>query len=181
MKIIKQGTVKVFKAFTVNRFDEDDGTVEIQISPGIYKYRVLDINGWKPRQILVRPEGNEQWVDVCDNCADLEALLDVEFYLDSFKSDADKKSKYVIVSTWVGEEGQAEAFRTDFGGYKDAVRGCFLLWYRSMQEASSDLTFDPDNTLFDKESGCGSVCWSDNLKRDFEVIEVEELDLQYFW
>ena len=70
-KIIKAGNVEVKKPFTVKQFDEDDGWVEIKITPNTYEYRVLNVNGWKPRQLKVL----DDWVDVMGDCEELEELL----------------------------------------------------------------------------------------------------------
>ena len=68
------GKVDVKKSFTVSEFDEDDGWFDFEVFPGTYEYRVLDINGWKPRQLKI----DDVWVDVNDNCKELEDLLGVE-------------------------------------------------------------------------------------------------------
>lgn len=68
------GKVDVKKSFTVSEFDEDDGWFDFEVFPGTYEYRVLDINGWKPRQLKI----DDVWVDVNDNCKELEDLLGIE-------------------------------------------------------------------------------------------------------
>ena len=61
---IKSGTVDIHDTFTLDEFDEDDGWFEFEVYPGTYEYRVLDVNGWKPRQIKIDGE----WIDVNDKC-----------------------------------------------------------------------------------------------------------------
>ena len=160
MEFIKTGVVEVKNAFMIKEFDEDFGWVTITIAPGKYVYRVIDVRGWKPRQIFF----NQEWLDVCDGCAELEAILE--------KADELKGSRYDIVSTWVGEEGQTEVYDGGFD-LADAIIKGRTLWERSRQEAVKDLTFDPDNTWYDSETGTGTVSWADGLKRDFEVVEVK--------
>jgi len=69
--IVASGNVKVELPFKVESFSEDDGPFTILIKPGKYDYRILDVNGFKPRQLNVDGE----WIDVCGQCADLEAKL----------------------------------------------------------------------------------------------------------
>jgi len=71
--VVRSGEVDVKRPFSVEHFDDDDGFVVTHIDPGVYEYRVLDVNGWKPRQLKVAGE----WVDVMDMCRDLEDLLAV--------------------------------------------------------------------------------------------------------
>lgn len=46
----------------VEWFDEDDGWVTMNITPGWHKIRILDVKGWHPHQI----EQNGKWYDVID-------------------------------------------------------------------------------------------------------------------
>jgi len=71
IRAFDKGTVEVKKTFTVKEFDEDDGWNTIKIKPGIYKYRVLNVRGWKPRQLFI----DNEWIDIADNCEELEGML----------------------------------------------------------------------------------------------------------
>jgi len=53
-KVIYTGTAILTKDISIEVFDEDDGFVDVKIPSGEYEYRVLDINGWKPAQILLK-------------------------------------------------------------------------------------------------------------------------------
>lgn len=68
---IKSGTVDVKTPFKTDYFDEDDGKVVVNVKPGTYEYRVLNINGWKPRQLKI----NGEWIDVMGLCKELEDEL----------------------------------------------------------------------------------------------------------
>ena len=69
--VIKSGTVTVKKPFQIQWFDEDDGWVKFTVKPDDYEYRVLNVRGWKPRQLKLDGE----WQDVADTCKELEQLL----------------------------------------------------------------------------------------------------------
>lgn len=69
--VIKSGTVTVKKPFQIQWFDEDDGWVKFTVKPDDYEYRVLNVRGWKPRQLKIDGE----WQDVADTCKELEQLL----------------------------------------------------------------------------------------------------------
>ena len=69
--IISQGKVDVKQPFTVKEFSEDDGWFIITVKPGTYEYRVMDVRGWKPRQIMYQGS----WLDVGGECEELEELL----------------------------------------------------------------------------------------------------------
>ena len=69
--VIAKGIVQVKKPFSVKEFDEDNGWYDIQIVANYYHYRVIEANGWKPRQLLIKGD----WIDVADECKELEALL----------------------------------------------------------------------------------------------------------
>lgn len=68
---IMSGSITLQRTYNIEEFDEDDGFVIRVIIPGTYKYRVLNINGWKPRQLLI----NDSWVDVCDAVEELERMI----------------------------------------------------------------------------------------------------------
>lgn len=70
-KVVSSGEVTVKKPFVIKFFNEDDGWVEKTIKPGTYKFRVLNVRGWKPRQLFIDGE----WFDVMDECPELEELL----------------------------------------------------------------------------------------------------------
>ena len=70
--IIDAGEVDVKTPFVTSLFDEDDGWLDITVPRGRYKWRMLDVNGWKPRQILI----GDKWIDVCGGCEELEEMLD---------------------------------------------------------------------------------------------------------
>ena len=72
--VIKSGTVQLKKPLVIEFFDEDDGMLRKRILPGKYDYRVLNVRGWKPRQLKVKGE----WFDVQGSCPELEEILSAE-------------------------------------------------------------------------------------------------------
>ncbi len=70
-KVIRKGIVHVKELFQLEEFDEDSGMVKRIIPANYYHYRVLEANGWKPRQLLIKGD----WVDVAGGCKELEELL----------------------------------------------------------------------------------------------------------
>ena len=69
--IIASGEVTVDHPFKTEYLDSDDFMVIKDIKPGTYEYRVLNVRGWKPRQLKVDGE----WYDVGDSCEELELIL----------------------------------------------------------------------------------------------------------
>ena len=69
--VIQTGTVTLIKEHRVPDFDEDDGFITHIFPPGKYKYRVLDIRGFKPRQL----KKGQEWIDVCGQIGELENIL----------------------------------------------------------------------------------------------------------
>ena len=71
---VKTGVVTVKHPFNTDYFDEDDRLVVVNIKPGEYEYQVLDVNGFKPRQLKI----NGEWIDVMGRCEELEELLSLQ-------------------------------------------------------------------------------------------------------
>ncbi len=71
MEVIKTGKVTVKRLYGIREFNEDDGWIIKTVLPGEYDYRVLNVVGWKPRQLKVGAE----WLDVADEIAELEEII----------------------------------------------------------------------------------------------------------
>lgn len=76
--VIKRGRCLLPEDTVVKIFDEDDGWVDITIPAGGYHYRILDFNGWHPKQLLVTTHGETGWLDICDTPIETENLYWVE-------------------------------------------------------------------------------------------------------
>jgi hypothetical protein len=69
--IIKSGKVEIKNPLTIEEFDEDDGWIAINIPVGVYKYRIMDMNGWTPQQVFI----NGEWVDLGGQCPEVNAIM----------------------------------------------------------------------------------------------------------
>ena len=76
--VIKKGRCLLPKDRIVHIFDEDDGWVNIRIPAGGYQYRILNFNGWHPKELLVKVHGETGWIDICDTPIETENVYWVE-------------------------------------------------------------------------------------------------------
>ena len=65
--VVNTGIVQT-DSFSLTEFDEDEGFWERTVPAGTYEFRILDVRGWRPHQILV----DDKWIDIAGN----EALID---------------------------------------------------------------------------------------------------------
>ena len=62
LQVVNKGFIQT-ESFCLTEFDWHDGFRERNVPAGMYEYRVLDIRGWRPYQLLVGGE----WVDIAGN------------------------------------------------------------------------------------------------------------------
>lgn len=68
---IKHGFINIKTPFDVKEFNEDKGWIDIHIPAETYEFRILDINGWMPQQILL----NGIWQDLAGSCQEINELF----------------------------------------------------------------------------------------------------------
>lgn len=68
---IKHGFVEIKTPFDIKEFDGDMGWIKIHIPVGTYEYRIKDINGWMPQQILL----DGIWQDLAGACKEINELM----------------------------------------------------------------------------------------------------------
>lgn len=71
MNVIKSGVVTIYHGFDVKSFDEDEGWITTHVTAGFYNYRILDVAGWRPQQLLIKGE----WLDLGGACEEVNKLI----------------------------------------------------------------------------------------------------------
>ena len=110
MQIVKKGIVKVEETFLIKEFDENDDWKERVIPSGHYDYRVINVNGWKPRQLLI----HGKWTDVCGSCKELEKILNEK------EEQMDNKLFKIVLLEKPGCEGLTKADLYDMLSHPEA-------------------------------------------------------------
>ena len=67
--IVNTGTIQT-DSFSLTGFDEDEGFWERTVPAGTYEFRILDVRGWRPHQLLV----DGKWIDIAGNEELIEAI-----------------------------------------------------------------------------------------------------------
>lgn len=71
LQILLNGEIELANDYKVKEFSEDNGWIDIDIPPGNYSFRVIDFNGWRPRQLCL----NGIWRDVGGKIQELEDAI----------------------------------------------------------------------------------------------------------
>ena len=71
LQILINGEIELENSYIVKEFNDDNGWINVHIPRGNYSFRVLDFNGWHPRQLCI----DGVWRDVGNEIRELEGAI----------------------------------------------------------------------------------------------------------